>query len=46
MWTVHYRVYTQGAWRITSKIIKADSSAQARQRADVWEGLIIKVNRI
>jgi hypothetical protein len=26
--------------------VRADSSAQARQRADVWEGLIIKVNRI
>jgi hypothetical protein len=46
MWTVHYRVYTQGAWRITSKNVEADSSAQARQRADVWERLIIKVNKI
>jgi len=46
MWTVHYRVYTQGAWRITSKNVEADSSAQARQRTDVWEGLIIKVSKI
>jgi len=46
MWIVHYKVFTQGAWRRTSKIIKADSSAQARQRADIWEKLIIKVNKI
>jgi len=46
MWTVHYRVFTQGAWRRTSKIIKADSQHQARLRADVWEKLIIKVSKI
>jgi len=46
MWTVHYRVFTQGAWRRTSKIVEADSSAQARQRADIWEKLIIKVSKI
>jgi len=46
MWTVHYRVFTQGAWRRTSKNVEADSSAQARQRADIWEKLIIKVSKI
>jgi hypothetical protein len=46
MWIIHYRVYTQGAWRRTSKTVKADSSAQAKVKADIWEGLIIKVERI
>jgi hypothetical protein len=46
MWTVHYKAYTQGQWMKFSKIVEADSSAQARQRADIWEKLIIKVNRI
>ena len=46
MWKIHYRAFTQGQWRITSKNVEADSSAQARVKADIWEGLIIKVERI
>jgi len=46
MWKIHYRAYTQGQWRKLSKNVEADSSAQARVKADIWEGLIIKIERI
>jgi hypothetical protein len=46
MWTVHYRVFTQGAWRITSKTVKADSLSQAKVKADIFAGLIIKIEKI
>jgi hypothetical protein len=46
MWKVHYRAYTQGAWRITSKIVEADSLSQAWIKADLWQKLIIKIERI
>lgn len=46
MWRIHYRAYTQGQWRKLNKIVKADSSAQAKVKADIWEGLIIKIERI
>jgi len=46
MWIIHYRVYTQGAWRRTSKTVKADSLSQAKYGSDLWEGLIIKIERI
>lgn len=46
MWKIHYRAYTQGQWRKLSKIVEADSSAQAKVKADIWEKLIIKIERI
>ena len=46
MWIIHYRVYTQGAWRKTSKTVEADSLSQAKIKADIWEKLIIKIERI
>ena len=46
MWIIHYRVYTQGQWRKLSKIVEAESMTQAKVKADIWEGLIIKIERI
>lgn len=46
MWIIHYRVYTQGAWRRFKKTVKAESITQAKEKADIWEGLIIKIERI
>lgn len=46
MWKVHYRAFTQGQWKRLNKIVEADSYAQAKVRADIWEGLIIKIERL
>jgi hypothetical protein len=46
MWKVHYRAFTQGQWRKLNKTVEADSLSQAKVKADIWEGLIIKIERI
>ena len=45
MWIIHYRVYTQGAWRKTNKTVEADSLSQAKVKADIFAGLIIKIEK-
>jgi hypothetical protein len=46
MWTVHYLAFTQGQWRKLSKTVEAESMTQAKVKADIWEKLIIKIERI
>jgi len=46
MWIIHYRGYTQGAWRTLTKIVQADTAQEAKKNADLWQKLIIKIERI
>jgi len=46
MWKIRYRGYIGGAWRILEKNVKADSEWDARRMSNLWEKLIIKIERV
>ena len=46
MWKVRYRGYIGGAWRILEKTVKAESEWEARMMSNIWEKLIIKIERV
>jgi len=46
MWTIHYRGYMGGAWRILKKTVQADSEWEARRMSNLWEKLIIKIEKV
>jgi hypothetical protein len=45
-WKVTYRAKADGKWRIMYRVLQADSKEDAIKKMDMWEPLIIQVEKI
>jgi hypothetical protein len=45
-WKVTYRAKADGKWRIMYRVLQANTQEDARRKMDLWDPLIIKVERV
>ena len=45
-WKVTYKAYAHRNWTELSKIVEANSKEDAIKKADLWEGIILKVEKL
>jgi hypothetical protein len=45
-WKVTYRAKADGKWRIMYRVLQANSKEDAIKKMDMWEPLIIQVEKV
>ena len=45
-WKVTYRAKADGQWRIMYRVLQANSKEDAIKKMDMWEPLIIQVEKV
>jgi hypothetical protein len=45
-WKVTYRAKADGKWRIMYRVLQANSKEDAIKKMDLWEPLIIQVEKV
>jgi hypothetical protein len=45
-WKVTYRAKADGKWRIMYRVLQANSKEDAIKKMDLWEPLIISVDKV
>jgi hypothetical protein len=45
-WKVTYRAKADGKWRIMYRVLQANSKEDAIKKMDMWEPLIIQVDKV
>lgn len=45
-WKVTYRAKADGKWRIMYRVLQANSKEDAIKKMDMWEPLIISVDKV